>query len=65
MPTFETLLNSIKTNFIAAWTFCFYLREKNASFSSVTVRSFSGRVMLYASKYLWKITEEGSILLLE
>ena len=36
----------------------FNFREENASFTSLTVRLFSGWVMLYACKYLWKLTEE-------
>ena len=59
MQTSETFLNNIKTNFIVT-CLLFFFREKNASFSSLTVRSFSSRAMLYASKYLWKLTEEES-----
>ena len=54
METSKIFLINIRTIFL------FNFRVKNASFSLLTVMSFSGWVMLYAFKYLSKVTEEES-----
>ena len=53
-----TFLNKVT---LAIFNIClFNVREKNASFSSLIVRSYSILVMLYASKYFWNLREEES-----